>query len=121
VDAPDAVIVPRAVISDTTPEALGLLMQQHQEGLLLHRDELAGWLNSFNRYASGKGGERELWLQAYDGREHTIDRAKNPVPIFIPHLSVGILGSIQPDKLAIVMDGPDDGLTSRFMWCWPDP
>jgi len=42
-------------------------------------------------------------------------------PIHIPHLTVGVLGSIQPDKLPVVTGGADDGFASRFLWMWPDP
>jgi hypothetical protein len=45
---------------------------------------------------------------------------KTPEPLRIRHLSVGVLGSVQPDKLCAIIDGPDDGLASRVLWAWPD-
>ena len=45
---------------------------------------------------------------------------KNPEPLHIRHLSVGVLGGVQPEKLSVIIDGPDDGLASRLLWAWPD-
>jgi hypothetical protein len=33
---------------------------------------------------------------------------------------VGVLGGVQPDKLPVIIAGPDDGLAARFLWSWPD-
>ena len=119
---PKEPVVPRLIISDTTPEKIGPLLQKHPSGLLLHRDELAGWIGSFNRYSGGgENGERQLWTEAYGGRAYNIDRVKLSEPIFIPHLTVGVLGSIQPDRLPVMTGGADDGFASRFLWAWPDP
>jgi hypothetical protein len=60
------------MIGDTTPEALATLLRHIPKGLLLHRDELAGWLASFGRYTFG-GGEQEFWIEAYGGRAYTVD------------------------------------------------
>lgn len=30
-----------------------------------------------------------------------------------------MLGGVQPDKLEMILNGPDDGLTSRLLWAWP--
>ena len=38
----------------------------------------------------------------------------------IPHLSVGILGGVQPDKLTLIINGKDDGFAARMLWCWPE-
>ena len=113
--------LPRIIVGDTTPERIGGLLQDNPKGLLLHRDEMAGWLGSFGRYSSNAGGERALWIEAYGGRPYTIDRQKNPDAIIIPHLSVAVLGGLQPDKLGLVIHGADDGFAGRFLWFWPDP
>ncbi len=113
---------PRIFISDTTPEALARLLSHNEKGLLTVRDELAGWMGSFDRYSGGKGGDRAFWLEAYGGRPYTIDRARNGgEAITIPHLAASIIGGIQPDKLQrLLLDGEDDGLTARFLYIWPD-
>ena len=118
---PDIPNRPRLRISDVTPEALGKLLSAHPKGLLFSRDELSGWLGSFDRYG-GSGSERAMWIEAYGGRPFIIDRIKLGEPIKIPHLSVSVLGTIQPDKLvSALLKGVDDGLSGRFIWVWPDP
>src|SRR4051812_28301553 len=51
---------------------------------------------------------------------YVVDRIKHPEPIRIRHLSIGVLGGVQPDKLSAIIEGPDDGLASRLVWAWPD-
>jgi hypothetical protein len=119
-NTPAEVIMPRVLVSDATSEALGRLLSKHPNGLVQYRDELAGWLGNMNRYSGGTGGDRQFWLEAYGGGRYKIDRIKHPIPLTIPHLSVGVIGGIQPDALVSIMKGPEDGLISRFMWAWPD-
>jgi len=114
---------PRVIASDTTPEALARLLSCQPKGLLITRDELAGWLGSFNRYSGGQGGDRAFWLEAYGGRPYVIDRARNGgESVIVPNLAASIIGGIQPDKLqSLLLSGDDDGLPARFLFCWPDP
>jgi hypothetical protein len=83
------------------------------------RDELAGWLGAFDRYGGG-GSDRAFAIEMCGGRSYVVDRVKNPEPLRVRHLSVGVLGGIQPDKLPEIIEGPDDGLASRLLWSWPD-
>ena len=80
----------------------------------------AGWLDKFNRY-QGDGSERELWLASHGGRRYCLERLKDPWPASVPHLTIGILGAIAPDKVAKLVRGGADELCARFLWCWPDP
>lgn len=109
--------------SDTTIEGLARLLISTPKGLLVERDELAGWFGSFDRYAGGNGGDRAFWLEANGGRPYTIDRARNGgESLTIPRLGVSILGGIQPEKLArTLLSGADDGLPARFLPLWPEP
>jgi hypothetical protein len=38
----------------------------------------------------------------------------------IPRHAVAVYGTTQPDKVALLMRGADDGLLARIMWIWPD-
>jgi len=113
----------RITVSDTTPEALVRVLLGQPKGILSKRDELAGWFGGFNRYTGGQGGDRPFWLEAYGARSFTIDRARSGGEVvLIPHLAVSVIGGIQPDKLqSLIMSGDDDGLSSRFLYCDPDP
>lgn len=115
----DEPLRPRVRVADATTESLGVLAAGLPRGLLLVRDELSGWFGAFDRYGGG-GSDRAFSLESYGGRSYVIDRRRSPEPIHIPHLSIGIVGGIQPDKLTGVLDTPDDGLVGRFLWLWPD-
>ncbi len=124
---PDNAILPkkpkrtRLITKDATIESLCNILASNPKGVLTVRDELSGLLGSFNRYGNGQG-ERAFWLEAFGGRQHVIDRVKHDSPIIIPHLSVSVLGGIQPDKLCSnLFSGDDDGLHSRFLYMYPDP
>jgi hypothetical protein len=110
---------PRIRVADATIEAMAKLASALPRGLLLVRDELSGWLGSFDKYGGG-GADRAFAIEMYGGRPYIVDRIKNAEPIRIAHLSVGILGGVQPDKLSTVLDGPDDGLAARLLWAWPE-
>jgi len=118
---PEQPPLPRIIVRDATQEAIGALLRDAPRGLLFHRDELAGFLTSFDRYIAG--GERAFYIEAFGGRPYTIDRVKNGGrPIKIPHLSISILGGIQPERLdSILFGGEDDGLAARFLLTWPEP
>ena len=118
-EMPDEPQRPRIAVSDATIEKLAVLAASLPRGLILSRDELAGWVAAFDRYG-GNGSDRAFYLEAYGGRGYTVDRMKNPEPIRVRHLSVGICGTTQPDRLGLITSGADDGLSSRFLWCWPD-
>lgn len=107
----------RTLVMDATPEAVGAILSGNPQGFMHFRDELSGWFMSFDRYSPGG---REFWLEAYGGRSFTIDRKGARKPLSIPFNGVTVIGGIQPDKLAGVFNAPDDGLTARFLWAWPD-
>ena len=94
------------------------MLAAHHRGLMFHRDELFGWFSSFDRYTSG--GERTLWLEAYGGRKYVIDRKSTKAPIVVSAMTISILGGVQPDRLAEMIEGADDGLPARFLWTWPE-
>jgi len=62
---PEPPVLRRLRISDTTCEAVANILQHNQRGLLLARDELSGWLTSFNQYKRGRGSDEASWLSAF--------------------------------------------------------
>lgn len=107
----------RYVVQDATPESLGGILVGNPEGTLLIRDELAGWIEGFDRY---NAGGRTYWLEAYGGRSYTIDR-KSTEPLRLPYNGVNVIGGIQPGRLADVLLGvTDDGLAARLLFTWPN-
>ncbi|WP_298020753.1 YfjI family protein [uncultured Parasphingopyxis sp.] len=106
----------RCVVKDTTVEALVGVLQGNRNGVLCHRDELTGWLESFDRYNSGG---KPFWLEAFRGGQYTADR-KGGGTTHVPFNGVSVLGSIQPDKFRdTVLQSSDDGMAARFLYAWP--
>lgn len=115
----------RYITQDATTEKLGELLKENPRGILLLRDELAGWLRQLDRY--GREGDREFYLEAWNGTGgYTFDRIGRGT-VRIKALTMSILGGIQPGKLRSYIDGAlregagDDGLLQRFqVLVWPD-
>jgi hypothetical protein len=118
---PPRPVRPRIVSNDATVEKVAELLRDCPRGLILHRDELAAFFGGFDRYGGGRGGaDRASWLEAFSGRPKTVDRVKNPEPIHVPRFGASVVGTIQPDRLAEVLEGADDGLIPRFLWVFPE-
>jgi hypothetical protein len=106
---------PRLTVSDVTIEKLGDILASQPRGCLLIRDELAGFFGTMGRYTAGGGGDRQFWIEAFNGGPFGVERLSRG-PVRIENLSIGLLGGIQPDKLASVLmrDADDDGMLARF-------
>ena len=110
---------PRLRQNDVTIEKVAtLLATAAPKGLLIVRDELAGWLGGMNQYHDAG---RAFWIEAYGGRPYRVERQKYSLPIDIPHLVVAAYGGTQPEKLSGLLKEADDGLFSRVAWAWPEP
>jgi hypothetical protein len=109
---------PRLRQTDVTIERLGaILANAAPKGVVVMRDEIAGWLLGLNAY---NDSGRAFWIEAYGGRPYRVERVKHPEPLVIPRLAVSVFGSIQPEKLSELFQDADDGLLARFLWAWPD-
>ncbi len=106
--------------TDTTIEALCRILD-HSPGVTLLRDELVGWVRSFDAYKKGRGGERQQYLSAWAGAPIKVDR-KGADSLFIEHPVVCVTGGIQPDVLGELSDeaGNRDGFLERFLWSRPE-
>jgi hypothetical protein len=110
---------PRLRQHDVTIEKIAeLLGSAAPKGLLIIRDELAGWIAGMNAYHAGG---RAFWIEAYGGRPYRVERKRHPEPIVIPRLAVAVYGGTQPDRLARIKHDGDDGLLGRLLWLWPEP
>src|SRR5262245_3371620 len=109
-------IPPRIYVTDSTVERIAVLLEARPAGLQVIADELAGLFANMNRYSSGS--DREFWLEAWNGRSHTVERMGRPA-VILNHLLVGITGGLQPDKLVRAFEGDDDGMYARICFAWP--
>tara|TARA_R110001592_G_scaffold215036_1_gene468377 strand:- start:2267 stop:3715 length:1449 start_codon:yes stop_codon:yes gene_type:complete len=121
---PDHPTRKRLVVNDTTMEKLADLMNENPSGLLLERDELAGWLARMGR--DDAKAERAFYLECFDGNgSFTVDRIGRGT-IDVSSTTLAIIGGIQPSKIAPLIRGAitgseDDGLIQRFqLTVWPD-
>jgi hypothetical protein len=113
-------ICERFIVSDITLEALTDRLQSSPRGLLCERDELSGWINSFNQYRKGQGGDVGLWLSMHSAGLISVDR-KGSKPIFCPYGFVALTGGIQPGILArgLTAENMENGLAARILMAMP--
>jgi hypothetical protein len=106
----------RLTASDVTIEKLGSILAEQDRGILIKRDEIAGWIGAMEKYNSGRGAltDRAFWLQAYDGGPYSVDRVSR-TSLQINNLSTSIIGGIQPARLAEIHGLTSDGLLQRFL------
>jgi len=126
VSAPDEPILRRYTANDSSLEALGELLRQNPNGLLIERDELASLLSHLSREENA--GARGFFLTGADGMsEYTFDRIGRGLNLQVPAVCLSVLGTTQPGRIATYLrqalvggDG-DDGLMQRFgLLVWPD-
>jgi len=114
----------RLVVNDASVEKLGELLNENPNGLILVRDELAGWLSKMTQ--DDHQADRAFYLECFDGNgRFTYDRIGRGT-IDIEHCTLSMIGGIQPSKIAPLVRGAtrgtaDDGLIQRLQLAvWPD-
>jgi hypothetical protein len=121
---PDPPQAERFIVSDTTVEALAPILLANPRGVLLARDELAGWIGSFDRYAGkGKAGaDAANWLSMHNAESVIVDRKTGiPRTIHVPQAVVCVSGGIQPVILhrALGSEHRESGLAARLLLTCP--
>ncbi|POZ53373.1 YfjI family protein [Methylovulum psychrotolerans] len=115
----------RFKVNDVTIEKLGELLNENPNGLLLYRDEIAGFLKTIDR--EDRANDRAFYLECFDGKgRYTFDRIGRGT-IDIESTCVALLGGIQPTRLqgylhhAMNGGSGDDGFIQRFqLMVYPD-
>jgi hypothetical protein len=121
---PEVPVCQRFVTTDCTIEALAFLLHSQFDGVLVPRDELAGWLGGIAEYKGGKGSDLGHWLASWSASPLTVDRKTGAIKmIHVPRAAVSIVGGIQPGVLrkAIGQEHMQDGLCARLLLAMPDP
>ena len=114
----------RCIVSDATIESLVTILGDNWRGVLLSRDELVGWIGSFDRY-SGRGtasADAAHWLSIYNAEFMIVDRKTGDKPsVFVPDPAVCVCGGIQPGILtrAISAEHRENGLLARLLLAYP--
>lgn len=92
--------------------------------MLVCRDEISGWITSFDKYAGSSKGDSDssFWLSIYSGSSISVDRKTGEErTIYIPMASVSITGSIQPGTMYRLLkkEHRDSGLAARILMANP--
>lgn len=122
-DAPEEPVLKRVLASDVTIEKLVTLLDDNPRGMLVYRDELSGWVNSFSRYKGGAGGSDESnWLSMHRAGPVIYDRKTGTkTTVFVPNAAVSVTGGVQPGTLRRLMTPNffESGLVARILFAMP--
>jgi hypothetical protein len=124
-DPPEQPVLRRVVCSDTTIEKLAEILEDNPRGVLVARDELAGWLGSFQRYKGERGGsDLPNWLEMHRAGTIVVDRKTGDRrTLFIRPATVSVTGGIQPGVLVryLTPEFLESGLAARLLMAMPMP
>ena len=124
-ELPEEPVLRRYKSEDSTVEKLTEILLENARGILIHRDELSGWLRNLDK--QGREGDRSFYLEGWNGSgSFDVDRIGRG-SLHIPALCLSILGGIQPGPIGAYVyqatqgEQGDDGLLQRFqLLVWPD-
>jgi Protein of unknown function (DUF3987) len=114
-DDPGKFIPVKLWVADGTIERLADLLSARPQGVLVLRDELSALFTNMSRYSGGQ--DNEFWLEAWNGDAFNQERMGRMVSA--DHLLIGVVGGMQPDKLATSFEGDHDGMYARVLFSWP--
>jgi len=102
----------QSIIDEFTLEALYEVHTINKNGILMFKDELIGWIKSFNQYRAGS--DEEFWIESYNNGTKPINRASKE-PKMLEDININILGSIQPSVLRSIKSG-SNGMLERMLF-----
>jgi hypothetical protein len=106
------------IVSDFTPEAILDVHKFNKKGIGVYADELASWINNFNRY--NKGSEEQFWLTNWSNKPIKVNR-KTSENISIPEPFISVGGTIQPEVLKNLSNKrTDNGFLDRILFVNPE-
>ena len=123
-NAPSEPTFTRYKISDTTLEKMHEILSHNSKGVLVYRDELMGFLESWEK--KGHESDRSFYLEAWNGiGTYSMDRIGRGT-VQARNICVSVLGTTQPDRMATYLHRAikqldNDGLFQRFqLLVYPD-
>ena len=116
----------RYIATNASVEALGDLLRQNPNGLLVHRDEMLSLLDRLDE--EGHADERGFYLSGWSGNSaYTFDRIGRGLDLHVDATCLSMLGGTQPGRISQFLvhvrrgGRGDDGLIQRFgLMVWPD-
>ena len=106
--------------TDITREGLAPLLEQFP-GIVVDQDELSGWVGGLDRYAGGKGSDKQFYLSLWSGTPVKVNR-KGSRTIYCPSPVASVVGGIQPDLVKTLQptNGDRDGFVERILPLVPE-
>ncbi len=124
-ELPPEPVCKRYLTNDSTIEKVGELLSKNPQGMMVFRDELAGFLRRLDK--DGHEEDRTFYLESWNGDGNFKTDRIGRGTIVIPALCLSIFGGIQPSVVSkwlygmMTQIGQDDGLIQRFqLMVWPD-
>lgn len=120
---PKAKITPLAdpnkiILGDTTPEKLVMILAENPKGCGMVHDEIAGFVERFNRYNSG--ADEQMFLSLFNGDTILRDRI-NGGNAYAKHSYLTIIGTTQPTVLKdVFFKKSGSGFFDRWLITQPD-
>ncbi|MEI8048928.1 MAG: DUF3987 domain-containing protein [Bacteroidota bacterium] len=113
---PEKPVIIKTVLDNFTPEILHQRLADNNRGCAVVTDELATFLDLMNNYS--KGDQSSIYLSFWSNKPTSIDRVSKPIPLFISHPFLVILGSLQPRLLRRLFPPTksDSGFLQRFLF-----
>ncbi|MBG7611049.1 DUF3987 domain-containing protein [Polaribacter sp. BAL334] len=108
----------KSILTDFTIEKLTETLKYNPKGALIFKDELIGWINSFDQYKNG--GDQQKYIESWNGDVVTADRVSKS-PARVEKSNVNIIGGLQPRRLKeLALNGrDDDGFLPRMLLIYP--
>lgn len=119
---PTPPVCTRILVEDVTIEGIAPILRDNPRGALLCRDELSGWLGSFDNYHANRGGDVARWLELHRGGSLLVDRKTGRErTVFVPRAACSVTGTVQPATLrrALGREHLDNGLAARMLLAMP--
>jgi hypothetical protein len=118
---PQPPVIQTCKMDDLTIESLADRLATNPRGVLIAKDEISHWFESFDLYRKSGGADISRWCSLHTGIELALDRRSDNrhLRIWLPR--VCITGGIQPEVFRRKMseDFFDRGLVARFLFAYP--
>lgn len=112
--------IPEEIVNltnDATTEGLIRAIQKNPKGIGLFMEEFNGFFKSMNQYKGGQGSDTEFYLNANDNKHFRKNRANELNNIYIPKLTIQMLGAVQNKVLReVIKNGENNGMYQRFLY-----
>lgn len=117
--APPAMLT--GLMDDLTLASLAVALAENPRGILVKKDELSHWFESFDQFTKAQGADVSRWLSLHTGVLFAYDRKTDRERYRLFNPRACITGGIQPKTLGrcLTEDFFDRGLPARFLFTDP--